>query len=297
MAAPQLPCTSENEYRDLLHHVSDGLKQPTVYADELVKSLPWECAFSMGEKRFNISLAPVRTELETIKDEKDKDDLKDDIEDAKADVDRRLSGLDAYGKGTDSTVPSKLHSILERREFRHVGQQDASTILKEQMILLLVKLFSMIASNREQAALFAQITAWTLCILIGGFLLWKVYRWVTQEGPQERAREYVAFTPSAKHWRKWLEEARTALANGDLRGAVHFSYWAAISDLESSGAWRPDRARTPREYLRLMSELDPARPLLKDLTRDFEIIWYGNRIPQLDECNSFMAKVEQIACH
>jgi Domain of unknown function (DUF4129) len=297
MAAPQLPCSSESEYRQLLHGVSNGLKSKTVDAAELEKSVPFECDFSIGEKQFRVSLDKVRADLASIQKETDKEDRDDDIQAAQRDVDQRLAGLDSFERGVDSTTQPKLQEILARREFRRVGQQDGSTLLKEQILLLFIKLFSLIASNNEQAVLFAQFAAWTIVILLVAYLIWNLYKWITRQRPMESSREYIPFTPSAKHWHKWLEEARAALARGDLRGAVHFSYWAAISDLETAGAWRPDRARTPREYLRLMAEHDPARPLLADLTRDFEIIWYGNRIPLPLDCQEFMAKVEKIACH
>jgi hypothetical protein len=106
----------------------------------------------------------------------------------------------------------------------------------------------------------------------------------------------MPFAPPAKSWHSLLAEARAAATRGDLREAVHAGYWAAISHLESSGVWRPDRARTPREYLRLIAQTDPARPLLTDITRDFEVVWYGNRTPGFSEWESFLAKVERIGC-
>jgi hypothetical protein len=39
--------------------------------------------------------------------------------------------------------------------------------------------------------------------------------------------------------------------------------------------WPADRARTPREYLRLLPPADPRLKNLTTLTRSFERIWYG----------------------
>jgi hypothetical protein len=93
-----------------------------------------------------------------------------------------------------------------------------------------------------------------------------------------------------------MNEAQVALASGEFRDAVHLSYWAAISSLERSGAWAPDKARTPREYLRLIAPSSPARPLLDEISRVFEVVWYGQSVPSQAECKEFLSRVEKIAC-
>jgi hypothetical protein len=74
-----------------------------------------------------------------------------------------------------------------------------------------------------------------------------------------------------------MEDARRAAAAGLWREAIHFTYWAAISRLESKRLWPADRARTPREYLALVASDDPRRPGLATLTGSFERVWYGGR--------------------
>ena len=66
-------------------------------------------------------------------------------------------------------------------------------------------------------------------------------------------------------------------AIGLWREAIHFVYWASIARLESKRIWPADRARTPREYLRLMAGSDPRKQSLTALTRSFERTWYGGR--------------------
>ena len=83
--------------------------------------------------------------------------------------------------------------------------------------------------------------------------------------------------PSARDWQLWLKEARDAASQGAWRDAIHLLYWASISRLESSGAWAADRARTPREYLTLISPDSAERSGLVSLTRTFERTWYGGR--------------------
>ena len=73
-------------------------------------------------------------------------------------------------------------------------------------------------------------------------------------------------TPGApRGWQHWLREARAAAARGDYRAAIHAAYWAAIAHLEETKSLPEDRARTPRESLRLIrpesAELRAAVPV------------------------------------
>jgi streptomycin 6-kinase len=47
--------------------------------------------------------------------------------------------------------------------------------------------------------------------------------------------------------------------------------------MESMRLWPADKARTPREYLKLLKSDDPRRGGLLNLTRSFERVWYGGR--------------------
>jgi hypothetical protein len=100
-------------------------------------------------------------------------------------------------------------------------------------------------------------------------------RWRIRLVPEEHGPAVGA--ASAIPWQRWLEDARNAATAGKWREAIHFLYWASISRLEAKRLWPADRARTPREYLALMSADDPRRPGLASLTGDFERVWYGGR--------------------
>jgi hypothetical protein len=82
-------------------------------------------------------------------------------------------------------------------------------------------------------------------------------------------------TPSVPSWPQWLSGAQAAASRGEWRDAVHLAYWCAVSFLEEKGAWRPDRARTPREYLRLLPSSSADAAALAALTHRFELVWYG----------------------
>ena len=90
--------------------------------------------------------------------------------------------------------------------------------------------------------------------------LW-LYRSLRRGAATERVVPPV-LPVSAKEWTVWMAEAREAALRGNWRDAIHLSYWAGISFLEIAGMWRPDRARTPREYLRLLPSASEYQPAL-----------------------------------
>jgi hypothetical protein len=301
-SASPLPCATAAQYRALLVHVEQQVEQhveqqaqpPDVSWAELADTVPAQCEFAAGGRNFHLSNFELRRQLREIGHKPAEraarlNALQDDLR-------QRLGGIDAYERPVDPTAIPKLQTILRQRQFRQVGGQNASELLKQWAFGMLKKILSRIFKDPAQVVLGSKIIAWTLCILVAGFILLRLYRWAMRERPPEAVREVIPFAPSSQGWRDWLRQARAAVERGELREAVHAAYWAAISHLESSGAWRPDRARTPREYLRLMKPSDPALLLLADLTRDFEVVWYGNHPPALTEWESFLAKVERIGC-
>jgi Domain of unknown function (DUF4129) len=82
-------------------------------------------------------------------------------------------------------------------------------------------------------------------------------------------------TPSAQDWQQWLAQGETLGGEGRWREAIHHVYWGAISCLESRRFWPADRARTPREYLRLLDRNSEVHGDLFALTKSFEHTWYG----------------------
>jgi len=117
-----------------------------------------------------------------------------------------------------------------------------------------------------------------------------------------RGDEFAGVVPanlpvSAKEWAIWLAEARAAAAKGEWREAIHLAYWAGISFLERQGTWKPDRARTPREYLRLLSNSSEHRETLTALTRIFELAWYAKRDVSERTFSQTLEELEKLGCH
>ncbi|MBV9087820.1 MAG: DUF4129 domain-containing protein [Acidobacteriaceae bacterium] len=189
----------------------------------------------------------------------------------------------------------KVGEILARREFSRVhgpSEWDIWLARTEWAIMrFLDRLFRKVpnVSHGGQVVVWIAIAA-ALCIAA----IW--LKRTAEDKLLDLGREPVHFAPSQRNWRAWLAQARAAAQRGDWRDAVHLAYWAGISYLEQGGAWIPDRARTPREYLRLMSSTNQKLPALKALTRQFELTWYGNRQVVSADFDQTLARLEELGC-
>jgi len=93
-----------------------------------------------------------------------------------------------------------------------------------------------------------------------------------------------------------LAEAREKATLGQWREAIHLGFWAAVSRLESDGVWRPDKARTPREYLNAIPTANESRTPFAAVTKTFEAAWYGGRPASAGEFEGFMSELEKLGC-
>jgi hypothetical protein len=147
-----------------------------------------------------------------------------------------------------------------------------------------------------------------LWVLIGAVFLFAAL-WIVR-GMRSMVRteglSVEAVFPPGKHWRDWTREASAAASRGDYRAALHSAYWAGVYRLAELGAWKLDRARTPREYLRMIgeqaqSELAEQNPVgremaLKDLTQGMEASWYGFLPATQQDYDKAVAHLETLGC-
>lgn len=214
--------------------------------------------------------------------------------------------MDGYEKppADVSANRTKLNSILAQPEFasRNPGWLDR---IDKRIEAFLVKLRGAVISFllRILRRLFGwsaipTVSKFVVYALIGAALLaliYIVYRtiWRDQDDTEIVPRDLPV---SAKEWAIWLAEARAAAAKGEWRDAIHLAYWAGISFLERQGFWKPDRARTPREYLRLLSASSEHRATLAALTRIFELAWYAKRDASEVTFSQTLAELEKLGC-
>lgn len=171
-----------------------------------------------------------------------------------------------------------LAAILARKEYRGVSEISARERFLEWLGNEIDKILAQLASFGRRSPWIGFLVRTLAFIAIGVALIWMLIR-IERRSRTRLIPEINApvGAPSAREWQLWRADAFAMSDQGRWRDAIHFLYWAAISRLESKQTWPADRARTPREYLGLMSASDGRKPSLTTLTRSFEHTWYGGR--------------------
>jgi hypothetical protein len=194
-----------------------------------------------------------------------------------------------------SNQRARLAALLARREFSDVHGPTFTDRLKQKLLALILKVLEFLfrSSAIPTVSKFFVYGLIGLAVLALGFV---AYRQIWSAG------EHESFVPadipvSAKNWTLWLAEAQAAAQQHNWREAIHLGYWAGISFLERQGTWRPDRARTPREYLKLLSNPSEHREPLGALTRVFELAWYAKREADAEAFAQTLKALERLGCH
>ncbi len=189
----------------------------------------------------------------------------------------------------------QLNDILARHEFSRVHGPSAWDLWKQRVMNRILRWLDRLFRAVPRTSHGDKIFVWiVIAAALGALAVW--LKRAASRRIQEPPREPIPFAPSARHWRQWLAEARAAAQQGRWRDAIHLAYWAAISQLEQAGAWVPDRARTPREYLRLLPTGTDRRTVLETLTRRFEITWYGQRAAVAEDFADTLLQLEKLGC-
>ncbi|HUJ39071.1 MAG TPA: hypothetical protein VLW54_00885 [Candidatus Acidoferrales bacterium] len=209
----------------------------------------------------------------------------------------------------DMTVAQgRLAQILSGKDFQTGMQGGRLELLKARMVQWLVNklgaLFERFPASREGA----RIVLWgVIGLLAAGLAMW-LFRYFRRH--EVEAAPPMPIRAPVATWSDWLREATEAAQQGRYRDAVHALYWAAVYRLEELRVWKVDRARTPREYLRLLAA--PAktprainlqqqlsseqRRTLEELTREYELTWYGYRQAREPEYLAALAQAEVFGC-
>lgn len=246
-------------------------------AAQLSDTIPPLVHVQTADGEYNISLLWLRVDLDEYPQAAaDKQPAKLDAMLAQLDaLDHQLAG---YDRPADvSPARTRLSDILARREFRNASKgQSWLDRLKQQVAMWIARLLGRAFSHVPDLTWLTNLIMVVIALGAVGLLGYWVRRLIVRERSAERlALDGDGEIPSSRSWQLWLADAQRAAAGGQWREAIRLCYWAGISRLESGGAWPPDRARTPREYLALMPAVHIERPSLQDLTRRFELAWYA----------------------
>lgn len=193
-----------------------------------------------------------------------------------------------------ASARATLHQILARGEFHQVQGPTWLDRLKFRVLAWIFRLISRFFSSWS-APVIGRIFVWSLVGIAVVVLAFLVYRTIRQNARMETIMPEV-LPVSAKPWRVWMQEAQAAAAKGLWRDAVHLAYWAGISFLEENAMWRPDQARTPREYLRLLPASSQQRSTLSALTRQLEVTWYGKEPAGPEAFAEALRSLENLGC-
>jgi hypothetical protein len=285
-----------DQYRAELDHllvVTDQLDQPGAQIPELINHLP--SAWRVGTDRgtFEVSTEWLRDdlgELERTYDQALVNKIRDRLRHQHAD-------LDAYQNNPNdiSRQRAMMAGILSSPEFQDLHGPTWIDRLKQRFIQFLIRLFGRAITSSVFSNVGRYFVYGLMVVAFLALAYW-VYRSIRTTAKVETILPESS-PVSAREWRVWLADAREAAQHGNWRDAIHLAYWAGISFLESQGVWRPDSARTPREYLRLMPSANEHRPVLAELTRKFELVWYAGQPADAQAFSQTLEELEKLGCH
>ena len=204
---------------------------------------------------------------------------------------------------TDS-ARAKLDAILARSEYAHTRQQSWWEKLRARINEILFNALVRILRGVGGQASLGYVLLWIgICAAAILIAYWIFRRWFRTARGEEMALQAAA-VPS-RSWQEWVFAAREAAGRGDYRMAIHCAYWAGIARLQDLGALAPDRAKTPREYLRALAKsklilpetLATRQQALSLLTSRLEKIWYGYQIATEADFRDSLTQLETLGCH
>jgi Domain of unknown function (DUF4129) len=207
----------------------------------------------------------------------------------------RRAAVDYQNTPADRTGSrAELLRILDDREFRGIHGPTWRDRLRQQILRFVQTLLEGLIGSSAIPTLSDILVYALVAIAVIVLSLW-AYRTLTEDA---RTPSIVPeqMPVSARAWQIWLTDAQNAAARGEWRDAIHLAYWCGVSFLEARGAWKPDRARTPREYLRLLSQSSEHRPALTALTKNFEPVWYGTDQADANRFGEALASLETMGC-
>lgn len=267
--------------------------------EQLEKSLPSSWTVTTAEKSYTISTMTLRRDLAAHSAEK-------------ADVWVRhlaeIEGSDVRSSASATEAHAELTRILASAEFGRTRPPSLLDRLRSRMVVWLDGLLSKLFMNMARHPMGAEILFWLLLVGAVAAIALVLYRLFTGNDRVDSLQATGAVVP-LRSWQEWLRAARQAADANDFREAVHSVYWAAISRLQERGIVPRDRAKTPREYLRLVVEPStggaPAAELhstlelrlpLQALTSRFERVWYANVAADLPDFEESLRQLEELGC-
>lgn len=300
LAAPAHAASlSPSEYRQQLQNFSsrvDQLREHPEETKQFENEVPDRVSVNDGSQEYSVKYDWLKKQLKQFEqgDPKTRSAFLPQIQEHLQLLDKEAQGYE-QAQAASSPDQQKLSQILSRREFRKAHGPTWWDIMWERIERWLSDFFQRHPIYGKGGTDILHILVYAaVAVAFVMFGIWIKRR--LQRPGESFSREIIPFAPSARGWSAWLADARSSAQQGDWRNGVHLAYWAAISFLEEHGAWKPDRARTPREYLRILGTRKAEYPTLSALTRKFEVTWYGRRDAQAADFNEALQQLEKLGC-
>ncbi len=284
------------EYRSQLDQLLDSAQQLDSSRHDVapvLRDLPQSWRVHTDEQDFTISAEGLRQDVKKF-------EQKGDYAAALA-IQSRIQALrrdlDGFEKSPQDVSSNREHlaALLARPEFRDVRGPSFLDRLAQKLLTIILSWLGRLFRSSAIPTI-SKFLVYTLIGLAVLALGWLAYRQIKSAGERENVVP-TDLPVSAKDWALWLAEAQEAAQQHNWREAIHLAYWAGISFLEHQGTWRPDRARTPREYLRLLSSSSEHRETLAALTQIFELTWYAKREANKGAFAQALQALERLGCH
>jgi uncharacterized small protein (DUF1192 family) len=263
-------------------------------AADLSGSLPSSWSVRSTGQTYRISTEPLREMLRTSSTKEAQEWI--------AQLQSEVAGSQIPAADSSAARP-ELDRILARKEFRGARAPGPWDELRKRITAWIEKVFLWIFGGILRHPLGGQILFWLLVLGgVGLIALW-IFRFLVSRDNLNTFQPDPA-SEVTRSWQEWIRLAREAASRGDFREAVHSAYWAGIARLEDLGAVPKDRTKTPREYLRYVSQSDmvaadpqhsPREPL-KALTSRMETIWYANRGARQEDFRESLVQLEALGC-
>ncbi len=221
----------------------------------------------------------------------------EDLREAIARLDQDLSERPGSRKGGRDVAAERatLKAILASGGY--VQQETPSWFesLRDEFLEWLQRRLNSVGTGQVSQFLVNLLMISVIAIVCGVMIWWFARKIQDQRLILAPANAPQPLAPSAQDWQQWLAQARVFAAERHWREAIHHIYWSAISCLEARGLWPADRARTPREYLGLLTARPEKRADLYTLTRSFERTWYGAQTAGQEQFDEACALLEKLA--
>lgn len=282
-------------YEAELARCAESIKRPEEIS-QLRKSLPPAWLVRTGDARIEVSTEWLTAGLQTLEREPTNSAAGvQEIQGRLAAMRRAAIELETGSKEpSPKDARAEFEKILQRREFSGLQGPSQMELLKARISRWITEKIYQMLARLHLGATAGNVLAWTVVGL--AFLALCYWVWQSLVGVTRVSPAPADGPPDSADSRMWAKDALAAAERGDYREAVHCAYWAAVVHLEALGLLKRDRARTPRESLRLLDPHPNEQKLLREFTRHFELIWYGYRPASAEDWSDARTHLEKMGC-